>query len=89
MLSTALDIEIPGTDRDTGAGIVMAYPALQAAGSTGKAYLEFDSYVALEDCGNSDGLLEPGETGSLTVNLTNNGLLNATGITTYSYYVHA
>ncbi|WP_395739382.1 choice-of-anchor D domain-containing protein [Prosthecobacter sp.] len=30
MTSTALDIQGPGVDRDSGSGIVMAYPALQA-----------------------------------------------------------
>ncbi len=33
MLSSALDIETPGTDRDTGAGIVMAMQAMQSAGA--------------------------------------------------------
>lgn len=30
LISTAIDIEAPGVDRDTGAGIVMAYQALQS-----------------------------------------------------------
>lgn len=33
MLASALDIEIPGTDRDTGAGIVMAMQAMQSVGA--------------------------------------------------------
>ncbi len=83
LTTTALDIETAGVDRDTGYGIVMAYPALQAApGTTGKAFLEFNGTTVTDSCGNSDGLLEPGETGSLTVNLKNTGLLSANGVTT-------
>src|SRR5262249_1197984 len=33
LVSTAIDIEAAGVDRDTGAGIVMPYPALVAAGA--------------------------------------------------------
>lgn len=33
MLASALDIEFPGTDRDTGAGIVMAMQAMQSVGA--------------------------------------------------------
>ncbi len=33
MLSSALDIEIPGADRDTGVGIVMAMQAMQSVGA--------------------------------------------------------
>jgi hypothetical protein len=82
LTSSAIDIETPGTDRDAGAGIVMAYPALQAAGVTGKAYLEPTAFVAAELCCNGNGLIEPNEVASLGITLNNTGLLSATGITT-------
>src|SRR6185437_2818837 len=39
LVSTAIDIEAPGTDRDTGAGIVMPRPALVSVGATSMAAL--------------------------------------------------
>ncbi|SFP56524.1 S8 family serine peptidase [Parafilimonas terrae] len=33
LISSAIDIETPGADRDAGAGIIMAYEALEAAGA--------------------------------------------------------
>jgi Carboxypeptidase regulatory-like domain/Subtilase family/Domain of unknown function (DUF4214) len=82
LTSTALDIEAAGIDRDTGNGLVMPYPAMQSLALTGKAFLEFNGATATETCCNGNGLIEPGEGGTLTVNLKNTGLANATGITT-------
>jgi hypothetical protein len=81
LTSTALDIEGAGTDPDTGAGLIMAIPALTSAGLTGKAYLEFNGFTAIENGGNANGVIEQNEGGNITVNLKNNGPLNANGVT--------
>ncbi|MBS1796458.1 MAG: S8 family serine peptidase [Acidobacteria bacterium] len=81
LTSTALDIETAGVDRDAGAGIAMAVPALTAAGLTGGAYLELTGYTTTDTSGVINGVVEQGENGSLTVNLKNTGVMNATGIT--------
>jgi hypothetical protein len=79
--STALDIETAGTDRDAGAGIAMAVPAMTAAGLTGGAYLELTGYTTADSSGNLNGVVEQGESATLNINLKNTGVLNATGIT--------
>jgi len=81
--STAIDIETAGTDRDSGAGIVMAYPALQSLGApvVGKAFIELSTVTKTETCCNGDSLIDPGESGALSVNLKNVGLLDATAVT--------
>jgi hypothetical protein len=82
LTSTAIDVEAPGVDRDTGNGLVMPYPAMQSLALTGKAFLEFNGTITTETCCNGNTLIEPGEGGTLTINLKNTGLANATGITT-------
>lgn len=83
LTTTALDIEAAGVDRDAGAGIVMAYPAMQSLAFTGKAFLEFDSATAtVTTDGNSNTLVDPGEDATLSISLRNTGLVAATGITT-------
>jgi hypothetical protein len=82
LTSTAIDVEAAGVDRDTGYGVVMPYPAMQSLALAGKAFLEFNGVTATETCCNLNTLIEPGEGGSLLVNLKNTGLANATGITT-------
>src|SRR5262249_21675019 len=52
MTSTAIDIEAAGVDRDSGAGIVMAYEALAAAGITPGAFLADTLVTAAESPGN-------------------------------------
>src|SRR5205814_10148355 len=81
MLNTAIDIDASGADADSGFGIVMPYPAMQSLALPGKAFAEFNTYTLAEACGDGDGLVSPGEVGSLTVNLKNTGLLSATGVT--------
>ncbi len=81
MTSTAIDIESAGTDRDSGAGIFMPIPAINALGVSGPAYLETASVTAAEAPGDSDGRLEGGEGATLDVGLKNIGPSNATGIT--------
>jgi hypothetical protein len=81
--STAIDIEAPGTDRDSGAGIVMPFAALQSLGAPviGKAFLDLSTVSKTETCCNGDSFIDPGESGSLTVTLNNLGLLDATAAT--------
>ncbi len=81
LTSSAIDIEAPGVDRDSGVGIIMAISALQAAGLSGGAAFGIDSFTVVENPGNADGLLQGGEGGRVTVALTNVGLATATGIT--------
>ena len=83
LTSTAIDIEAAGTDRDSGAGIVMPYPALQSLGPpvVGKAFLELSTVSKTESCCNGDGLIDPGESGTLRVTLNNAGLLDASSAT--------
>jgi Calx-beta domain/Subtilase family/Domain of unknown function (DUF4214) len=82
LVSTAIDIEGPGTDRDSGAGIVMPYAALQSLGPpvAGKAFLGFSTVTKSETCCNNDGFVEPGESGNLTISLNNLGLMPATSV---------
>jgi hypothetical protein len=80
LTSSAIDIETAGVDRDSGAGIIMPYNALQAAGISGTAFLEFGSITANEDPGDGNGLVDAGEGASLTIQLRNAGVAGATAI---------
>ncbi|HEX6730601.1 MAG TPA: S8 family serine peptidase [Pyrinomonadaceae bacterium] len=80
LTSSAIDIEAPGVDHDTGAGIVMAYKVLQAAGIAGSANIEFGSVTADEDAGNGDGDITAGEAARLNIQLANLGVNSATNI---------
>ncbi|HSS20901.1 MAG TPA: Calx-beta domain-containing protein [Pyrinomonadaceae bacterium] len=82
LTSTAIDIEGPGTDRDSGAGIVMPYPALQSLGApvVGKAFLDFSTVSKTETCCNADGFIDPAESGAVSITLKNEGLLSATAV---------
>jgi uncharacterized delta-60 repeat protein len=84
MIASAIDIESPGADRDSGHGLVMPYEALRSLGGPviGKAFLQIGEITQTETCCNSDGYILPGEQGSLRIELKNSGLLNASGITT-------
>lgn len=46
LTASALDIEVAGVDRDSGAGTIMAVPAFISAGITGKAFLELNEACA-------------------------------------------
>jgi len=81
LLSSAIDIEAAGTDRDSGAGIVMAYNAFQALGVTGTADIEFASVNANEDPGNGNGSIDAGEGARVDIQLQNLGVADATSIT--------
>jgi hypothetical protein len=81
LTSSAIDIMAAGVDRDSGAGIIMAYQALQAAGATGQADLQLGTITSAEVGGNGNGTIEPGEQGTLTIQLTNpEGINSATSI---------
>jgi hypothetical protein len=82
LTTTALDIETAGIDRDAGAGTIMAVPAFNVAGLTGKAFIELGNTTAAEAGGNGNGIVEEGENATLTINLKNTGLINASAITT-------
>lgn len=82
LISSAIDIEAPGVDRDSGAGIVMPYGALQAAGIAGTAFLEFGSITANEDPGDGNGLIDAGDGANLVIQLRNTGVSDATAINT-------
>ena len=81
LTSTAIDIMAPGNDRDSGAGIIMAFEAVDSLGVTGTANPILATITAAENPGNGNGVIEAGEGGRLSIQLKNVGLLTATGIT--------
>lgn len=81
LTSSAIDIEGAGVDRDSGAGIIDAFAALQASGAASFSNLELGTVTPAESGGNANGFIESGETGTLNIVLENTGLQNATGIT--------
>lgn len=80
LTSSAIDIETAGVDRDTGAGIVMGFQALQASGATGVAVLGTGTVTFTEAGGDGDGFPEPCERLSFTIPLINNGAGTASNI---------
>ncbi|MGQ0621211.1 MAG: S8 family serine peptidase [Panacagrimonas sp.] len=80
LTSTAIDIETVGVDRTTGAGIVMPVPALQAAGATPQPQLSAGTAVFTQVSGDGDSSIEPTETFSISLPLTNVGPAAATAI---------
>jgi hypothetical protein len=81
LVASAIDIEAAGVDRDSGAGIIMAFQALQAIGATGTAFLSDSLVTATESPGNGNGAINVGEGAQLMVTLNNNGVQNAANIT--------
>jgi hypothetical protein len=81
LTKTALDIEAVGVDRDSGAGIVDAFGALQFIDAAPAPSLAFGAATATAAGGDGDNFIEPGEGGSLTVALTNIGGATALGVT--------
>lgn len=82
LTSTALDIEAPGIDRDTGVGIIMAF---QSAGVVGPphALLDKGAVGAIETPGFSDGdgQIEKSERATVSLpQLSNIGTVGATGV---------
>ncbi len=81
MVSSAIDIEAPGVDRDSGAGIFMPLRAMNALGISAPAYLDKGNVAPTQAAGNGNGSIEPGETWNIAIALDNLGLSNATNIT--------
>ncbi len=77
LTSSAIDVSTAGVDRNSGAGIIMAYQGLQAAGATGGANLQIGTTTSTDVGGNGNGIIEPGEQGTLTIQLTNPEGVNA------------
>ncbi|MBA2702363.1 MAG: S8 family serine peptidase [Blastocatellia bacterium] len=80
LIASAIDIETPGVDRDSGAGIIMADTAVAAAGATA-VDLELGTVTVTEAAGNGNVFVEPGEKGSITVQLRNNSAVTLTNVT--------
>ncbi|HVT59454.1 MAG TPA: proprotein convertase P-domain-containing protein [Thermoanaerobaculia bacterium] len=80
LVGSAIDIQAPGVDRDTGAGIVMAFQALQAAGAAPMAALNLGTVTPTQAVGNGDAFIDPGELWNLAIALTNVGGAPATGV---------
>jgi subtilisin-like proprotein convertase family protein len=81
LTSSAIDIEAPGPDRDTGAGIVMPAKALQITGATAQPFATAGKPTVTPATGDGDPFLEAGETGNLTVPVTNEGDAAAAQVT--------
>lgn len=82
MKANAIDIGVPGWDRDSGAGIVMAYETMAYLGVTRYANPDLGTVTVSENPGNGNGTLERGEGGVLTVQLTNlDTVMKAKGVT--------
>jgi len=72
VLASALDIEAPGVDPDTGAGIVMADRLLRRTGATPQPFVVAGDPV-LGASSDGDEFLEPGESAPLNIPVTNSG----------------
>ena len=79
LTSTAIDIEARGYDRDTGYGIVMADKALRYTGATPQP-LAVAGDPAITSTSDGDQFVEPGETATFTLPVTNRGDGPATGV---------
>jgi len=81
LTSTAIDIEAPGVDRDSGAGIIMAFEALVAAGATPQPLINSaGSTITAESCSPADNSLSPGETVTVDFGLKNSGAAPTTNL---------
>lgn len=78
--ATAIGIEAAGFDPVAGAGIVMAEPLLSNVGAVTKAKLGAGNRSVTPQTGDGDAHLEPGETATITQQLTNTGAATATGV---------
>ena len=80
LLSTALDIEATGADRDSGAGILDAFGALQSVGAPPSPYIDLGTVATTVAGGDGDIYIEPGEGGRISVSLANVGGATALGV---------
>jgi len=79
LTGTAIDIEARGNDRDTGFGIVMPERALKRTGATPQPLVTPDDPVITTST-DGDRFLEPGESATLSVPVTNRGDGTATSV---------
>jgi hypothetical protein len=79
MKSTALDIMAAGVDKDSGAGIVQAFQAVQGAGGTLGAMVRPTAVNVVPLAGNN-ATLEPNECNTLSIPLINEGPQGATAV---------
>jgi subtilisin-like proprotein convertase family protein len=80
LTQTAIDIEAVGRDRDSGWGIVDAFGALLNIGAAPTPLLQLGTLAITDVGGNGDGILDPGEGGTISAQLTNIGGATALGI---------
>ena len=80
LIASAIDIQAPGWDRTSGAGIVMPLSALQANGAAPAAAIKLVNVSATEVRGNSNGLPDAGEDWQFVVTLGNAGGTTATNV---------
>ena len=81
LTTTALDIEGAGYDNTSGYGIVQAFQAMQAVNPTPVSTIVFDSASVHEGTvSNSNGSLDPGESGLLTTTISDPALVTATNV---------
>lgn len=73
LTTSALDIEAPGVDRDSGFGIVDAFNALVAVDASPRPFLELGPVTSTAVGGDGDAFIEPGESGRVNVVLRNIG----------------
>lgn len=79
IVATSIDVEAPGTDRDTGVGIIMANRLLNRLGATPQPLVRAGSAV-VTPAGDADAYLEPGESAAVVVPVTNEGDATAAAV---------
>jgi subtilisin-like proprotein convertase family protein len=70
---SALDIEGPGIDRDSGRGIIDAFGALAEIKAQPAPFLELGTITTTPTTGDADAFIEPGESADFTAELVNTG----------------
>ena len=81
LIASAIDIEAAGVDRDSGAGIVMAFEALQAIGATPSAVIvSGGATIQTESCQPPNGVLDPDETVTVSFCIQNVGGANTNNL---------
>ena len=71
LLTGAIDVMAAGTDRNSGVGILDAYAVVEVTGVSPASGLVIGTFTAAEATGNANALIEPGECGTLGVQLQN------------------
>ena len=80
LTTTAVDVESAGFDNISGFGIVQAFQAVQAAVPSQAALVAGTTTFAEGTFSNGNGVIDPGEVGTLVVQLTNPTLVSATSV---------